>query len=554
MAFRQLFAPLSVAILLATSCDSRERTAVGSEGAELLSAPATQGALDASRTVRDWPLNTATLFNDLIELARDLAHTEYTPPRSRLPRALTSLTYEEYRAIEFRSDAAIWQDRSLFEVQLFHPGFLYPDPVRIHLVHEEQITELAFDETLFEYGDAAAHIVGTAARLATSASAGPGYAGFRIHYPLNSDTSKDEVVVFLGASYFRLLGRGHAHGLSSRGLAVDIAEEGGEEFPAFRAFWLLQPEPDASTLSFFGLLEGPSVVGAYRFDLEPGDPTTLAVDARLFARRDIGKLGVAPLTSMFLYGPNKAPLFDDYRPQVHDSDGLLMRTSGEEWIWRPLSNREGVQVTSLRDSEPRGFGLVQRDRSFQSYLDLEAEYHRRPSEWVAFEEGDWGIGGVELVELPTPSEFNDNIVAYWAPDEPFRAGDERAYRYHLVTFDDRLDDQTLGQVERTRIGLDALPGQGAVVPQSQRRFIVDFRGGELGALEAADTITAFLVTSSGQVSDPIVQRLPGGLGHRATFSLRPADRQPADMSLFLEVPGRRVSETWSYLWISERDE
>ncbi len=544
MRVRHLVAPLAVMLMLIASCDSTP------EGGR---ARLDGIGFDAPRAALDQPLTATTLFDDLIELARALARAEYAPPRYRLPRALTNLTYDEYRAINFRADAALWREESPFEVQLFHPGFLYPDPVRIHLVHDGQITELAFDETLFEYRGASAGATRTAARAAASASTAAGYAGFRIHYPLNSETSKDEVVVFLGASYFRLLGRGHAYGLSSRGLAVDVAEEGGEEFPDFRAFWLLKPKPDANTLTFFALLEGPSVAGAYRFDLEPGAPTSLSVDARLFARHDIGKLGVAPLTSMFLYGPNKSPRFDDYRPQVHDSDGLLMHTSKGEWIWRPLSNREGVQVTSLRDVEPTGFGLVQRDRSFESYLDLEAQYHKRPSEWVAVGGGDWGPGGVELLELPSPSEFNDNIAAYWAPDEPFRAGDERTYRYRLATFDDRLEEQTLGQVDRMRIGSDALPGQPSG-PGSPRRFIVDFGGGELEALDSVNPVIGSLFTSSGEVTEPIVQRLPEGLGHRATFTLRPERGQPADMRLFLEVSGRPVSETWSYLWIAGRNE
>ena len=197
-------------------------------------------------------------------------------------------------------------------------------------------------------------------------------------------------MVFLGASYFRLLGRGHVYGLSSRGLAVDIAVESDEEFPSFREFWLVRPEPDATTLTFYALLDGPSVTGAYRFDLEPGAPTALEVDARLYARHDVAKLGVAPLSSMFLYGSDRTPAFDDFRPQVHDSAGLLMQTAAGEWIWRPLSNGPGLQVTSLRDDTPRGFGLVQRDRDFDNYLDLEANYHRRPSEWVALGEGDLG--------------------------------------------------------------------------------------------------------------------------------------------------------------------
>lgn len=508
-------------------------------------------AQDPIGATLDRPIRTATLFEDLTSLARDLAATEHAAPRQQLPEALVDLDYDEYRAIRFRPDSALWAGEGRFEIQLFHPGSLFSEPVQIHVVEEDRVRPILFDDTYFEYGNAARSATGPAARLAASSDAAGGYAGFRIHYPLNRETSKDEVAVFLGASYFRLLGRGHAHGLSSRGLAVDVAEESGEEFPAFRAFWLEKPMPMDRALTFFGLLEGPSVVGAYRFELDMEDDTALDVEARLFARRDVGKLGVAPLTSMYLYGPNRTEDFDDYRPQVHDSDGLLMHTSKDEWIWRPLSNRRGVQVTSLRDVDPIGFGLVQRDRDFESYLDLEAQYHRRPSEWVEMLGAGWGGGGVELVELPTPSEFNDNIVAYWLPEEPFQAGDERAYRYRLSTFDDRFEDEVLAHVVRTRIGSDALPGEAVDRSDPRRRFIVDFSYD--GGVESAASVlpTAVLSVLSGEVTQPVVQRLPNRSEYRASFTLRAAEGQPADLRLFLEEGGRAVSETWSYLWVPE---
>jgi glucans biosynthesis protein len=525
--------------------------------------PPTAEEAQAARDIRNRELDPEALFDDLTTLARDLAAARYVSDDVLLPEALAELTYEEYRGIEYRAEAALWVGVSPFEVQLFHPGFLYDEPVRIHLVEGAEISEVPFDPSLFSYGEGADRAAAVAAAAAdavpasapgggaTAVAAGPGYAGFRIHYPLNEPGSKDETAVFLGASYFRLLGPGHAHGLSTRGIAVDAGAETGEEFPVFRSFWLVRPEADARVMTFYALLEGPSLTGAYRFDLEPSDATVVGVEARLFARTDVAKLGVAPLTSMFLYGADGARDFDDYRPQVHDSEGLLMHTSWGEWIWRPLSNRAGLHVTALRDGNPRGFGLVQRTRDFESYLDLEAQYHRRPSEWVEIE-GEWGVGGVELLEIPTPSEFNDNVVAYWLPDQPFRAGDERTYRYTLRTFDRRLDAQTLAQVDRSRIGWDALPGQANAAPEDQRRFVIDFEGGELVTLE--DSVTAFLVASSGEVTDPVVQPLPSGSGYRATFSLRPAGNEPADLQLFLEVPGRRVSETWSYLWVPEAPE
>ena len=487
------------------------------------------------------PATPAAVFAYVNERARSLAQTVYGPERTPVSSALTSLSYEQFRSIAFRPEAALWQDEARFAVQLVHPGSFYGETVRIHVVRDERIETLPFDKSLFRYEPGAAAV-------ADEVRPDLGHAGFRIYFPFE-DEGRKEVVVFLGASYFRLLGSDHVHGLSSRGLAVDIALESGEEFPAFREFWLLQPAPDAPTLSFFGLLDGPSVTGAYRFDLEPGTGTALDVDARLYARQDVAKLGVAPLSSMFLFGRNQQR-FDDFRPQVHDSDGLLMHTSAGEWIWRPLDNGPGLRVTSLRDENPQGFGLLQRDRDFESYLDLEASYHRRPSEWVAMREGDWGSGGVELLVIPTESEFNDNVAAYWVPDQPFKAGDTRRYRYRLLAFDSQLDAHTLAQVERTRVGWDALPGQSNPPPRSHRRFVVDFSTS--GSRDDSGPVEAKLHTSVGEASDPIVQALPDDRGWRAAFRLAPASSRPVDMRLYLEEGGRRLSETWSYVWYPDR--
>ncbi len=523
-----------------------------------------QDANPAADQPADFPLGPAfepatpvALYEQIIGRARRLAETPYAPPTPSLTDALAGLSYEQYGSIQSRPEKALWQDEGRFAVQLLHPGFLYREPVQIHVVRGDQIAALPFDKTLFRYVGSAESV----GRIVTP-ELDLDYAGFRVYYPLEDDDDDDdgrsEVVVFLGASYFRLLGPGQVHGLSSRGLAVNITLDRGEEFPAFREFWLVQPEPEAPSLTFYALLDSPSVTGAYRFDLEPGAHTALTIDARLYARQDVGKLGVAPLSSMFLYGQNRMPAFDDFRPQVHDSDGLLMHTAGGEWIWRPLSNGPGLRVTSLRDQTPRGFGLLQRDRSFASYLDLEANYHRRPSEWVAVDEGDWGRGGVELLAIPTRSEFNDNIAAYWVPDQPFLAGDARRYRYRLTTFDSRLEAQTLAHVERTRFGRDALPGQNDPLPSRQRQFVIDFTDftdfdfvkGELSAPIGAQptAVHAVFETSAGRMSDLVVQRLPGDVGWRAAFRLAPSGTRPADMRLYLEADGRRLSETWSYVW------
>jgi glucans biosynthesis protein len=576
---RRLTAPSALAFLLVLACDSgRERGSTLPNGSGDANPEAGRTRSATPLPPPPEPATPEALFDYVAAHARALAQAPYHPPDTVLPGPFGQLGYDQYRGIRFRPEAALWRGESTFEIQLFHPGFAYRKPVRIHVVENERVRLVPFDPARFDYGR-------DSARLAGELDARPGHAGFRVHYPLNEPDSKDEVVVFLGASYFRLLGRGHVHGLSSRGLAVNVATDLGEEFPDFRAFWLVRPLPDASTMTFYALLDGPSVTGAYRFELDPGAPTALAVDARLFARRDVLKLGVAPLTSMYLFGQTGPEGFDDFRPQVHDSDGLLAFTGAGEWIWRPLSNHADLHVSSLRDSGPGGFGLAQRARDFEDYLDLEARYHRRPSEWVDVGEGDWGTGGVELVEIPTETEFNDNIVVSWVPEAPFRAGDQRRYQYRLVTFDDRLPVQTLAQVERTRIGWDALPGQGNAPSRSRRRFVIDFTGGDADVSRAGDVagaragaadgvtpgdtlsgdgsaasaaatalpVEAVLGTSSGTISDVRVLPLPGGAGWRATFRLDADPSEPADMHLHLVRGAERLTETWTYVWYGERE-
>ncbi|MDT8894264.1 glucan biosynthesis protein G [Halomonas sp. I1] len=481
------------------------------------------------------------LYDTITDRAERLAEEAYADTASAIPPELAELDYDQYRQIRFRPEHAIWQDRGLFEVQLFHPGFLYDRPVTLNLVGPDgDVSPLPFDASHFRYDDDVADL--------TDLELGDlGYAGFRLHYPLNSGEYRDEFMVFLGASYFRMVGRGQGYGLSTRGLAIDTAEPHGEEFPAFREFWLIEPEPDATRMTVLALLDSPSLTGAYRFAIAPGSQTVVDTEARLFARDDVTKLGVAPLTSMFMHGGIASYPADDYRLRVHDSSGLALHTGNGERIWRPLSNPETLHLSSLQDSSPRGFGLVQRPRHFDGYLDAEARYEKRPSEWVTPLD-DWGKGHIELVEIPSDSEANDNITAYWVPEQPLEAGQSRTFRYRLQTFGATPPEQRLAHVIRTRQGWGAMPGQDDPPPASQRHFIVDFQGPALENLDADQPVKARLTTSSGEILEPRVQRLPGDDTWRANFRLTPEEGTPADMRLALTLHGEPLTETWNYVW------
>jgi glucans biosynthesis protein len=512
-------------------------------GLTMCSLAAAQSASSPSPAVAPAELTdiaTPSLLDAIAERAQKLAKRDYAPIATNIPDALAKMDYDQYRAIRFRPEAAIWHDESLFELQLFHPGFLYREPIKLHMAADGIDSFVQFKQDYFTYD-------GPAAPLAGTAPENIGFAGFRIHYPLNSNDYKDEFVVFQGASYFRMVGPGLAYGLSARGLAIDTAEPKGEEFPVFREFWMVKPAPTDTRMVMYALLDSPSITGAYRFEIMPGAPTEMAVEARLFARKNIQKVGIAPLTSMYMWGENHTRFVDDFRPEVHDSDGLLMAASNGEWIWRPISNHRQLRVSSMMDENPRGFGLLQRDRDFDHYMDLEARYEKRPSMWI-MPEGDWGKGRAELVEIPSDSETNDNVVAYWVPAKGMKAGSRATFKYRLRSFDDNLPENVGAKVIRTRIGWGANPGQANPPPMSKRKFIIDFRGGELENLSTDSPLVAEFQNSSGTISELGVRQLPDGRTWRASFKLEPEGNNVADMRLYLKLRDQRLSEVWSYVW------
>lgn len=486
------------------------------------------------------------LFDVITARAKKLASEPYVAPKDLELEALTSIGYQDYRAIRFRPDQAIWKDQSLYEVQLFHPGFLYKSPVAINTLEQNaEVKSLPFKTDYYRYDATAAPLE---AEISTAIkNTQLGHAGFRLHFPLNNSEYKDEVAVFQGASYFRLVGPHQVYGLSARGLAVDTALSSGEEFPVFKEFWLVKPAPEDTTIVLYALLDSPSVAGAYRFELTPSTNTEVKTQMQIFARKDINKLGIAPLTSMFYHGENSTKFFDDYRPEVHDSDGLLMQSAEGQWVWRALNNPKKLSVTSFSYDNPKGFGLAQRDRDFNNYLDTEAHYHNRPSMWIE-PMGSWGKGRVELVEIPTDTETNDNIVSYWVPEQAMKAGDSLSFSYKLSTFNATLASQDKASVLRTRIGSAALPGEKNPPPKSHRQFTVDFSGENINQLSANFAMKADLTLSSGEISDKTVQQLPNNQGWRVAFKVAPEGDKPVDMRLSLKLRDKEISEVWSYVW------
>ncbi|GGW90832.1 glucans biosynthesis protein G [Alteromonas halophila] len=484
------------------------------------------------------PSADSSLLQSIIKDAKQSAGQDYTLTDHKLHEKLAGMDYQQYRAIRFRPEQSLWKETSPYDVQLFHPGFLYDKPVTIYTVGDDnEVTRLPFSAEKFRYDKGAQQFAG----LTNEKN---GYAGFRLHYPINRDDYRDEFVVFLGASYFRLVGQDQVYGLSARGLALNTGSPEGEEFPHFTAFWLKQPDEEGP-VTVYARLESESVTGAYRFVITPGQDTTVDVKSWLFAREDVEKLGIAPFTSMYLYGENSATRPDDYRPEVHDSDGVLMHTHAGERIWRPLTNPANLQITSLSDTAPQGFGMLQRDLNWQSYLDSEALYHQRPGLWVTPEAG-FDKGRLELVEIPTDSETHDNIVAYWVPASPMQAGDERYFAYQLKTVNGAELDTSVAQVVRTRHGSTVLPGEEATDESAKRRFTVDFSAPDTAAALTDATLVAEAANAS--VSETRVFAVNGGKEWRATFLVTPKSDKPVDMRVHIASAGKRLSEVWNYVY------
>jgi glucans biosynthesis protein len=467
--------------------------------------------------------------------AKTLAEQPYAEPKRHVPAWLLKLDYDQHRDIRFDPMRSWWRDLKLpFQLQFFHPGWLYSKPVQIHELTAKGDQTIEFSPRLFDYGRN---------KLDGHIPSDMGFAGFRIHYAINRPDYLDELAVFLGASYFRALGKDMHYGMSARGLAVNTADAGGEEFPSFDEFWVERPAANARRLTVYALLNSPSVAGAYRFIITPGVATVMDVKAAVYFRKNPAVVGLAPLTSMYAHGENSGWSQNDYRPEVHDSDGLLMETGAGEWLWRPLVNPRGVRVSSFQDISPHGFGLLQRDREFKHYDDLEAWYHARPSVWVE-PVGNWGPGAVRLVELPTADETNDNIVAFWVPAQLPPPGEPISFEYRLHWMIDPGERPPAGFVSSTRLA-------SVLGHPEQRRFVLEFDGRYLDREPSDREIKAVVSVGDGAKlrAEPVVQKNNFTGAWRVAFEITPdGTGRPVELRAFLKKGAHVLTETWSYLW------
>ena len=463
---------------------------------------------------------------DVVEMARRLAAE---PPRARgaVTPGLEQLNYDQYRDIRFRIDQALWtKDRTAFRIDLLPAGFVYTAPVAVAIVEDGVVHAQVSDPAMFDFGPSVPKSLhGKSLSLS----------GFRVRTQLNSRQYWDEFLVFQGASYFRAVGRGQNYGLSARGLALQTGDAEGEEFPAFTQFWIEKPAPKATELVIHALLESPSLTGAYRFRVRPGQDTQMDVEYTLFPRKDLRNVGIAPLTSMFLFDGTNRQRFDDFRYRVHDSDGLLFTSQGGEQVWRQLANPRNLQLSTFSAERPRAFGLIQRARLQAEYQDLEANYERRPSAWIEFPQGA-PPGPLRLVEIPTARETNDNIVAFWQPRELLPAGRPYSGSYLMHWTSEALIKQPHARFVAARMGTNF---------EGNRKLIaLDLAGAGI----VPEGLELEVAASAGKVFHPVIQANPPIRGLRASFEFDPDGAALIEFRVVVRRMGQPVSETWLYRW------
>jgi periplasmic glucans biosynthesis protein len=463
----------------------------------------------------------------VVDLARQLARKPFVPPANDLPDAFSNLNYDQYISIK-STQPLIWgaENRGI-AVEPLHRGFVFNNAVDLYLVEDGAVRRLGYNPAHFDYG-----------RLPVPNNLGDiGFSGFRL-LALSGDAKPFDFAIVQGATFFRAIARGQNYGAIARALTLKPAEARGEEFPTFRAFWLERPSAGSNAITMHGVIDSESTTGAVRMTFRPGDMTIIDVETTLFPRVNLEHVGLGGLGSTYLYGPNDRRNAEDIRPAVYESAGLQMLNGQGEWLWRPLHNPETLQISAFVDNAPRGFGLLQRDRSYETFQDDNQRFERRPSVWVE-PLGDWGQGTVQLLEIPTDAEINDNILTYWRPKAVMAAGSEVSLAYRQYWCWSPPERPPLATVTATRSGRGS---QGR-----RRRFTVDFTGEMLGDSLPAD-LRSVLTVGPGTFQNLKIWPYPERKTVRVAFELDPGNENACEMRLILEAGGKPISETWLYRW------
>ncbi|MGJ8647258.1 MAG: glucan biosynthesis protein G [Marinomonas colpomeniae] len=491
----------------------------------------TQPAENTKPAKESQNIGTPFSHQTVIELAKKLSQSPMQPIE-KAPQALIDMDYSTYRQINFQQNQAVWGNTpTKFSVQLFAPGFLFKDLVSIDVVENGRSFPLTMSPDSFSTpNDEIGKLISEVGK----------YAGLRLHYPINREDYNDEFIVFQGASYFRAVSKGQTYGLSARGLAVDVAQPKGEEFPMFTKFWIERPASSQDAIVVHTLLDSKSITGAYRFGIYPGKPTRVEVKSTLFPRVDLQHVGIAPLTSMFMHNNSlDASDIPDYRPAVHDSEGLQILTGKGEMLWRPLNNPKNLQVSAFSDQSPKGFGLIQRSRAFDDYEDLEANYQTRPSAWIK-PMNDWGDGQVELVEIPSDAESNDNIVTYWQPKGGLKKDSSYTFQYLMTWSND------------TPVSLDSprtiRSAKGTKLFGQHPEVVIDFN--KMTDVNV-DDLSVDANISEGEILEALIVKHPYNKGVRVYLTFDPKGANVSELRVQLKKGDGAATPTWLYRWLEE---
>jgi len=471
-------------------------------------------------------------YEELRKKAKELLAKPFKEPKKSINKSLAELNYDKYKNIKFLSEKSIWRgEGNPFQLQFLHPGYIYDYNVLINEVRKNKAFPIFYNTDYFDFSEL---------QLKEKASTELGFSGFKIHYPINTQEHTDEFVVFQGASYFRAVSQNQFYGLSARGLATNTGMPYPEDFPIFKEFWIRKPSSGEDSIKVYALMDGKSAVGAYEFEFFPGKQTETIVNAEIILRKEVDRLGLAPLTSMYWYGENSEANHPSTYPEVHDSDGLLVLNANDEWIWRPLENPKKPTINSFISENVKGFGLLQRDREFSSYEDSEMKYHLRPGAWIEPKE-NWGKGSVQLYRMPTKEDSVDNIGAFWVPEEMPKVGEPFSFSYKIFWINQNPNQKTISDVVATRM---------KSVPKENDSYIyqIDFKGGKLKGIENSSELEAVVTaTDSAQISEITIQRIPETEKWRCSFKLNSkANGKSIELKAFLKKGDSVITESWTY--------
>lgn len=468
-------------------------------------------------------------FDTVVDEARKLAASPYKEQPVRAGDTLEKIDYDAHWKISFKPEETV-EIAPGVPVQFFHSGRFFKLPVKLNEVADGLSREILYNPAYFDMPDDSP---------ARDLPADIGFAGFRVMRP----DLKTDWISFLGAAYFRTDGQSHQYGQSARALAIDTGMSKPEEFPRFTAFWFEAPKSDQETITIYALMDSPSVAGAYKMTMlnREGEGQVMDIDSRLFFRAPVERLGIGPLTSMYWYSETNRSTGLDWRPEVHDTDGLAIVSAEGEQIWRPLNNPRALRTSTFMANNVKGFGLAQRDRAFENYEDDGVFYDKRPSVWIEPTQ-PFGDGAVQLVEIPTDDEIFDNIVAYFIPKDLPVAGSEKHFAYRMYWKDAHPLPPAGARVVATRGGQGGVPGQSR--PQDQIKMVIEFEGPSLKGLGQNDGVTPVIELSKGEAINPYVLPVVGTDRWRLVFDTKVFDHEPIEARAYLKKDDDVLTETW----------